>query len=260
MIYSNKLNGYGLLYGQGQNDCDAQYVPWFDDRTDYVSALEETGLLLSGEPGAGKSHIAEDVLQDSLRFGKDCLQIICHINGSSEKGRSETQKLVTQLAQAKENGALVLDNADYVVYTGGRRKKISNAKSARYRSFLRNVIETSYDAGTHIFATSHTAMWRQNHSSIPETEDAFYGIFPRGAVVEKEFTGSMTASNVYRILCLRGVESTKAQQITNVLQSLGSLSFRNAYHIETQETTPEAVAEAVHKVDDIKNQKIIGGR
>jgi hypothetical protein len=261
MHYFNKLNGFGLTYGSSLDENVSSFSPWFDDYETYVNTMVDApAVLLSGEPGAGKSHIAEDVVQASRMVGKECLQIWCHINGSSIKGRSKTEELLARLIQARSEGVLVLDNLDYAVYTGGNRKnKRSISKALAYKDFLKNVVGQAVESDVNVLATGHTPQWRAYHSRIPQAEDEFNSILP-AATHHITFTGVMTEENVRRILVQRNILPADAATIAQRMHALGRLTFRNAYHIDPQDTTPAAIDTALQTVEEIKNQKLHGGR
>jgi len=258
--YHNNRNGYGITYGNSLDTHAEAYVPWFDDYETIVEAMQNAPMLLSGEPGAGKSHIAEDIIVASRKSGKESLQIWCHINGSSTKGREMTERLIGQLLEARSDGVLVLDNIDHAVYTGGNRKnKRSNHKALEYGKFLGEVMQEATSNDVQILATGHTPQWRQNHSRLEGVESVFRDMLP-DTMQEIQFTGVMSEDNVQRILEQRGIDREFATMITRRLRTLGELSFRNAYHITPVGVTQEAIDEAVKDVSAVKNEKLHGGR
>lgn len=261
MYYNNRSNGFGLTYGNSLEGGATNFVPWFDSYKAYIRTMEdESAVLLSGEPGAGKSHITEDVVMASRAMGRDCLQVWCHINGSSKKGRTKTEELLAELLQARSEGVLVLDNVDYAVYTGGNRKyKRSNSTALAYRDFLKEVIAQTVDSEVSVFATGHTKDWRYNHSRIPDVEAEFMHMLPAD-ICHITFSGAMTEDNVRRILEQRDYPPEEAANIASALHSLGQLSFRNAFHIRPLDTSEASIVSALQAVEDVKNQKMHGGR
>lgn len=261
MQYINMKNGFGLKYIPA--DVRADYTPWFDDYGKYLTRLEEgDNLLLSGEPGAGKSHIVEDIRESTAKeLGKDCLQIALHINGSNPRGRKTTLQLIEVLKANK--GILVVDNADYVVYTGGNKKRRrSMPRTLDYINFIQKIVSGLLNSDARIFATCHTPEWRENHSRLTSPESIFNDTYPDSFLSKVNFNGSMSLENVIRILQRRGLEPPEAERLGEIMQGLGSLTFRNAFHIDlsnVQNADPANVTLAIEAVQNVKNIKIVGG-
>ena len=261
MKYVNMKNGYGLKYIPADTKSDS--TPWFDDYDKYLTQLAQgNNLLLSGEPGAGKTHIAEDVREGASReLGKACLQIAMHINGSNPKGQETTLQLIEELKA--ERGILVVDNADYIVYTGGNNKsRRSMPRVLGYIDFIQEIVSDLLRSETRIFATCHTQEWRDNHSRLESPESVFNDTYPDSFFSRIPFSGSMNLENVIRILQRRGLEQPEAERLGKIMEDLGSLSFRNAFHIDlnsVQNADPENMTLAIEAVQEVKNIKIAGG-
>lgn len=256
-MIDNKLNEFGLKFGEGLDDYSSEYKPWFFDYSKYQGALaNSSGILLSGEPGAGKSHIVDDVFNGALGKDKNCLLIRCHINGSSRKGRDYTTTLIEQLIESG-NGLLILDNVDFSIYTGSRNNR-SKAKVKEYGQFLKQVIDLSMSQSLSMFATCHNKEWRNSHSSIAEHEKWFTDLLPSYYFNKEFFDGNISLLNAVDILVRKGYALDKSTQIAQSLQDLGGLSFRNAYHMDAHSPDISDVRVALDQIETTKQQKIAG--
>lgn len=262
MLVHLKQNGFGLRYGAHIEQAPpARSMPlWFDDSPEMFAQIQSgQPLVLGGEPGAGKSHIASDIFESGYASELGCFMLSCHINTSNLKGRETTEETFKTAQELGEESVIVLDNLDFAIYTGGTRRRRSNRQTAEYCDFISRSALQSLDAGCRILATVHSDAWRGNHSdALPETKNAYHTLISQLGG-EQTFTGSMTAGNVERILGYRGIASSTAASIAGELHTLDELNFRNAYHINPDTYNEHGISAAVACVRAVMQQKIAGG-
>jgi hypothetical protein len=260
MIHRINNNSFGLTYGVifSEEATDTNY--WFEYAPDYLERIQSSGpMILGGEPGAGKSHIASDVVNAAHEEGSAFLMIACHINGGSLKGRNDTIESLKTAQDIGREAVVVFDNFDFAVYTGAVKRRKSNAKVAEYCRFITDSALTCADAGCSVLATVHTEEWRRNHSQAPtEVFDQFNkAVSELNGIID--FTGVLSVNNAINILLRRGIPIDEASEIANQLERNNGLLFRQAYHIDPDVIIRKGVIAAMSEVDKLKNQKIVGG-
>ncbi len=260
MIVNLNRNGFGLQYGVRFDEEPLINSFWFDYADDYLEHLTSVGpMVIGGEPGAGKSHIANDILVAAHDANKAFLMIACHINGGNLKGRDQTIESLQTAQELGDEAVVVFDNFDFAVYTGAVKRRKSNAKVAEYCDFVTTAAQQCADAGCGVLATTHTDEWRKNHSDAPvEVFDKFH------CTVDKlkgfqEFFGNISVDNAIRILIGRGLSPEDANFIALELEKQGGLYFRQAYHIDPNKVARNGIIDAMQDVVDLKNKKIAGG-
>lgn len=261
MIVERRQNGYGLRYGAQFNDAaPPAYEPWFDDSGRYVGEVVSSGsMVLSGEPGAGKSHITQDVLRGSYDIGKAVCMVSCHINSGSSLGRDFTQETFRTAADIGSDCLVVVDNLDYLVYTGAVKRRRTNSKVEQFAEFMLGEIAHMRDSGCAIFATTHTQLWRENHSDAPIHVWKAYEAAVDALGGERTFTGAISKDNAQRLLKMRGIDQIAAAAVAEDLHSVGGLFFRQAHHLSIDTYNDKGIIAAVAEVESLKQQKIDGG-
>jgi DNA replication protein DnaC len=106
-----------------------------------------TGLVLSGLPGTGKSHLAGAVLQhilpDHVGLYVTCMGMICAIRGT---WRKESEKSETEVVQMFANvSLLVLDEIGVQYGTDGEQTIIFDVLDRRYREMMPTILLTNQD-------------------------------------------------------------------------------------------------------------------
>lgn len=260
MLVKRRQNGYGLRYGVCFDTTPQAYEPWFDDHAKYIAdAFRDGAVVLSGEPGAGKSHITEDAVFGSYAMGKAVCMVSCHINAWSRAGRDATQEVFDTAGSLGSDCLVVIDNLDYLVYTGAIKRRRTNASTREYAAFITRNVTQLQDEGCAIFATVHSAAWRQNHSRAPQDVWNQYETLVAGLGGETVFTGSVTLENAERLLQLRGIDSSTSVAIAGELEQADALYFRQAHHLSVDTWQSQGIMAATAEVDAFKNQKIAGG-
>jgi len=260
MIVNLRQNGFGLSYNAGPDADPTAYEPWFDDAGQQLEALINDGAqVLGGEPGAGKSHIAADMFQAADAAGMASHMLASHINAGSMAGREETQAMLTRTRDAGEEGLLVIDNFDFMLYTGARKRRRSDAKVREYAGFLGPAVLDCHDAGCKIVATVHSDEWRDNHSQAPEEAKRYYADLVDNLGGETVFTGAISQANAERLLLRREVDPDLAADIAAELARVDGLLFRQAHHINPLVFAEAGIEAAVTAVNQLRDQKIAGG-
>lgn len=260
MLVKLRQNGYGLEYGACFSGEQDDYNPWFDDANQQFSKLMEThSQVMSGEPGAGKSHITTDLFRAAYSGGMMSCMLACHINSGSMAGRQTTQEMLTTAKEAGEECLVVVDNLDFMIYSGSRKKRRSDAKLAEYADFVGGALLDCLDADCTVLATVHSDEWRARHSRAPETLWQRYQKVVTSLGGEQPFAGTITSTNAERLLLRRNIEPELAASITGELTRVGALLFRQAHHISPSIFTEQGIEAAVEAVDKFKDQKIAGG-
>lgn len=235
------------------------YEPWFDYADDLVKLVGEVGsVAVYGGPGAGKSHITEDILVSSYHSGKPTLMVACHVNANHPKGREFTDEAIKTAADI---GAIVIfDNLDYAVYTGGKFRRRSNTKALEEVRVQESRVSLLCEHGANVMATLHTSEWRRNHSGLPEEEiQRFEQFVKNNFKVQLEFTGELGRPNAKRILLRRGASQAEAQTLVEELDRLSALTFRNTFHIDIGAALSDGAEVAIRRVSELQQQKLIGG-
>lgn len=260
MIVQRRQNGFGLRYGLRFDEASVAYEPWFDNYEDYADdAFKEGAVVLAGEPGAGKSHITEDVLLGTYNLGRPVCMVSCHINSGNRIGRQATQETFQAAADMASDCLVIIDNLDYLVYTGAVRRRRTNASVTEYAAFMTSEVARLQEMGCAILATIHTQEWRENHSQAPSAIWAAYGETVASLGGEVTFTGVITEENAARLLRLRGIDTLTAADIARELKEADALYFRQAHHISPQTYQEGGIQAAITEVDEFKKRKITGG-
>lgn len=260
MIVTLKQNGYGLRYGTTFEEKRETVALWFDSAPELFMSLQETqSITLSGEPGAGKSHIAEDIFRLALAEGLGAVMLSTHINAGSQKGRATTSETLATAEALGDEAVVIFDNLDFAIYTGGSKKRRTKKQTVEYCDFITESYSRCIDAGCIVLATIHSEEWRTHHSEAPIDAKAKFATTIEQYGGAELFSGCISAENVYRLLCERGIASTTASAITNDLDEIGFLTFRQAYHIDPEVYKDAGIVSAVKRVEQLKEQKIQGG-
>ncbi|HRV75898.1 MAG: hypothetical protein H6799_00655 [Candidatus Nomurabacteria bacterium] len=260
MEFDIRKNGYGLAYGVLENDeTPSSYDPWFHNWRDHSGALSSFGgLVLGGAPGAGKSHITQDVYRGHYVEGSPVAMISCHINSGSISGRSFTETLIKELGDVA-GAMLVVDNLDFMVYTGGAKRRRSDKKTCEYAQFMDTLVRRAMANGCCVLATVHSELWRQNHSEAPQDIWDMYEELIMDLGGEKVFRGEIDFYNAVDTLLRRGVPFALARDIAEALEDKERLVFRQAHHIKPDTFVNLGIEEAIKEVNDLRDKKIKGG-
>lgn len=260
MIVDLRKNGFGLTYGQRMPEELIDQEVWFDNTpTEFQKLLHQQAIVYMGEPGAGKSHISEDIINTGLANDMACLMIACHINGNNLKGRDATVSALEDARLAKAETIVVFDNFDFAVYTGGARKRKTNQQVEEYCNFITTAALNCLDAGCHVLATTHDSAYRNNHSDAKQSVIDRFNNCIEVMGGSTEFTGNITKENAIRILVNRGIDHNLADMIAGELEFNEALCFRQVYHIDPELFIKEGTTSAIAVIDKLKQDKISGG-
>lgn len=260
MEFEIRKNGLGVSYGLLADDEIApDYQPWFYDWQQQVSGLSSFGsLVLGGAPGAGKSHITQDVYRGVYAEGSPVAMLSCHINSGSLVGRDFTETLLGDLATT-DGSLLVLDNLDFMVYTGGAKRRRSDKKVGDYAEFIDSSVRKLRDVGCRVLTTVHSELWRQNHSAASQGIWDIYEQLVADLGGERMFRGEIDIYNAVDILLRRGIAFNIARDISEALEDRGRLVFRQAHHINPETFIELGIDAAIKDVNDLRDKKIEGG-
>lgn len=260
MLVNRRENGFGIQYGARFDECTIPYEPWFDDRQQYLDRASNNGaVVLGGEPGAGKSHITADVFREAYDQGMYVCMISCHINAGGQAGRAQTHEILETAEDVGSECLVVIDNLDFMVYTGGLKRRRTNARVGEYATFLTEKVYAIEEAGCAVFATVHSDEWRNNHSQAPEDIRSTYDQLVAQLGGEIEFTGEISLQNAERLLRNRGIPAELTSAIAQDLLHEGKLCFRQAHHLSLETYIAEGISAACEEVDTLKAHKIQGG-
>lgn len=260
MLVDIRRNGYGLQYGSRFPGKSETYNPWFDNAGhQFATLMEDRSQVLGGEPGAGKSHIAEDVFNAAYSAGMMSCMVACHINRGGMAGRSNTEEVLATARDAGGDCVVVVDNLDYMIYTGSGKKRATANRVNEYADFISGALQECKDADCLVMATTHSDEWRVNHSQAPENAWEKYTslVTALGGIVD--FPGTITEVNAERILLRRNIVPHLANVIARDLSDADALLFRQAHHIDPVLYEEEGIGVAIAAVDYLKDQKIHGG-
>lgn len=256
MITEDRRNGYGLRYGHNPNGHDQVYTPWFDYSPDLAPESGDC-LVLGGEPGAGKSHITEDIFQIGYGQGKEVVFLSTHINSGSRKGAEKTAEVLKAATDRGEEALLVLDNFDFLIYSGGKKKRRTQTELREYFGRMSTQILSSRDSGCSIAATVHSKEWLVNHTKwTPPELIGEFGIILTEFGGIRPFTGEISMSNATDLLVRRGISVASAEDIARNLYENNGLCFRQAHHIDPAIIEAKGV-EAAMNIVDAKKQAMI---
>lgn len=260
MEYEIRKNGFGLSYGLlADDEVAGYYQPWFHNWQEQVSGLSTSGsLVLGGAPGAGKSHITQDAYAGAYAEGRPVVMLSCHVNSGSTVGREFTETLLADLATS-EGPLLVLDNLDFMVYTGGAKRRRSDKKTGEYAEFVDRSVRRLRDVGCRVLTTVHSELWRQNHSAAPQGIWDIYEQLVVDLGGEKIFRGEIDMYNAADILLRRGIPFNIARDIAEALEDHSRLVFRQAHHINPDTFIEEGIVAAIKEVNELRDRKIAGG-
>ena len=260
MILDLRKNGFGLTYGQRMPEELIDQEVWFDNApTEFQKLLDQQAIVYMGEPGAGKSHISQDIFNLGLANDMACLMVACHINSNNLRGREATASSLNDARSAKQEAIVMFDNFDFAVYTGSVRRRKTNRQVQEYCEFVTASVLDCLDAGCHVLATTHDDGYRSNHSAANQSTFDMFNDCIEELGGSTEFTGNLTKENAIRILVNRGIDLNLADIIAGELELNEALCFRQAYHINPELFIKEGATSAIAVVDKLKQDKISGG-
>lgn len=240
MYIENFSNGHGYAYavpmettaftGNGLESAFCEMPEIVDDATTHGS------VLIEGEPGAGKSHIIQELGGYCLANNVPFLQIAVHINAGTVTHASETVGLLQEFRNtASESPAVCLiDNVDFAGFRNANRK---TGKAITYaEAVVPELIRTVQDPNITTFGTAHSPEWRDRRWRWPAESEPRV-IPPARQFMEafgstRRFEGIMTLDVLERLLRQRDIEATKALKIALALGSMGAGKFVYARHID----------------------------
>lgn len=242
--YYDRRNSQGLIRGwhTGELERPTIYFPDFVDETlDLVD--QQKNLLIEGEPGVGKSHLAHDLVIAGSEAGLVTGGIVTHINGGSKRGVSNALDFFDQLRQRSSgNGLLVVDNIDFFGYSGNSGKRgygLAEAHLTVARE-IKSMVDDPDDLT--VVGVGHTSLWRIHHWGFGERrgdqEDAITPVITDLLLAFDEirdFEGIISAGVAKHLLRRRHPEiscEAATDIVEQVHELVGRLTFKHLYHLD----------------------------
>lgn len=124
--------------------------------------IESGGVLVWGEPGAGKSHFRDDLIaRYAASQGVPYLSVALHINaGKPEDGPARVADMITTLKGSGRGKKLVFfDNVDFLGYRSNHRtRRGATTYAHRMGSVIHNALQ---DPMLAVLGTAHDPAWRE---------------------------------------------------------------------------------------------------
>ena len=208
-------------------------------------------LLVSGEPGSGKSHLRDDItMAKAAMHNVPYLMASLHINGGRKNGYESIRRQITKLRKdGGENPLIVFDNIDYAGYKGKSRTRSSAQAYAQGMSrIVEEVVEN--DAFT-VLGLAHDEEWRRGKWTWddPEVDRPAYDIL-HNFVNGYRFQGDLTDQGLAEVARIRGLGS----DFIDTLAKDGMQNFFCARHLDFHlyEQNPEAALLAIQQGRDAR--------
>lgn len=204
-------------------------APAFLEQAD---ASPNQSLLIEGGPGAGKSHLARDLLSVAILERRPVALWKLHIAAGKLATLSAVAEKVIEplIERADERPVLVLDNVDFVGY---KSKRTTHKMIGQRLDILTPFIEDATGrADLTVVGIGHTPDWRQENWQV-QPEDAHRArqaleTFP----AKTEFAGEITPESSVRHLMRHGTSYARAKVLVHTMEEVtgGELLFRHIHH------------------------------
>lgn len=224
----------------------------FEEMGDIVSAIKsERSVLITGEPGCGKTNLIKDVEKYCVINSIPALRLSMHINAGKRASVKHTKNLIQNFSEANEGqtSLLVVDNVDYFAYKSRGR---SQTRALEYAQELVPALITAMKgSGTLTLGTAHTLNWQENHwqpnnDEIKKQQEIILNSFES----KIPFEGRVGLSGINRVIEARlGKENPQCQSVIDKLVELGVKSFQIVKHVDPDllQKNPEEAIKAVEE-------------
>lgn len=238
---SDPTNGRGFAQfmpaeSDWSDELQIDKVVTFDCAPDILRQAEaapDASLLIQGGPGAGKSHLARDVLSVAMLERRPTALWKLHVAAGKLAVFPETvEQVVTPLLErAEEQPVLILDNIDFLAY---KSSATSHTKLKRrldlFEPLIKGVVERD---DLTVVGVGHTPTWRDyNWRAANETAQ----VRAQGVVdtfqSSVDFTGQIGHQNAIRHMTRQGLSFVGAKMIVGSIEEVleGQLLFRYVHH------------------------------
>lgn len=225
--HSNRRAGHGyeVYISHDNDDIDTSNALLVTPMFSEVNAIGEVAvlgagpLLVEGEPGAGKSHLIDDL---TVAYGAESdtsfALLKLHINGSNKYGIDHFREATEALFSSDTQKLVVIDNVDYIGYKGHRRQALVTEHS---RQALELMSEMAEDPTITLIGVAHDDEWREGNWRWPK--DHVVSGFAQEALalftVRHNFQGQLTEEGLADIVAQRQlgdefVAALKEQNLT----------------------------------------------
>lgn len=224
----------------------------FEEMGEIVSAIKsERSVLISGEPGCGKTNLIKDVEKYCVINSIPTLRLSMHINAGKRASVKHTKNLVQNFSEANKDqtSLLVVDNADYFAYKSRGR---SQTRALEYAKELVPLLITAMQSpGTLTLGTAHTPKWQENHwqpdnVAISQQQEAILDSFEANI----PFEGRVGVSGINKVIESRlGPDNPQCRLVIERLIELGVRSFQIVKHVDPDllQKNPEEAIKAVEE-------------
>lgn len=239
---SNPTNGRGYMFyspqgieptaqrvEQLESDMLFPYAPYFFD---VASDNPGSNVLIQGGPGAGKSHLAQDLLRSAVAFGRPMAVLKLHITCGKRFALEQTADQVEQFVAENVQDApiVLLDNVDYFGYGRSRNLAVSQDSIQYIGGVAKACMD---DPKISVIGLAHTPLWRDTHwsKSRPEiTEPAQEILDAMGEPTE--FEGELDCASAWRYYRRTGMDAARALVLVKHLEVINETQvFRQVQHL-----------------------------
>lgn len=208
----------------------------FEEAETVITAAYEAGsLLLTGEPGSGKTNFVKDLEQGCWASGIPVLRLALHINSGKLRRLPATQHLVTSFVEANEGypSLLILDNADYIGY---RHRNRSRTNARTYATeMVPTLIQAMSSSDLITIGTVHTPAWQEGHWTWRDEQiDAHQDMLLANFHSEHVFEGTMNEECHRREIAQRvGQDNPLFDRAVDRLSAMRA-NFHIAHHVDLE--------------------------
>ncbi len=131
-----------------------------------VAAEGPGPLLVEGEPGAGKSHLIDDLtITHGVEANTAFALLKLHINGANKEGIRHFREATDAFRGHDNKKLVVIDNVDYIGYKGHRRQALVTEHS---QQALEVMSELAADPSVTLIGIAHDDEWREGNWRWPK--------------------------------------------------------------------------------------------
>ncbi len=208
-------------------------------------------LLVTGEPGSGKTHLVADLLMACAADNNaPAMSIALHIAGGSKEGANNARRYVHEFKEKTQGkkSLVIFDNIDFLGYRGKSRRL------GMTKDFAQNVAdlveETVCDKSTVVIGLAHDEDWRRGRWTWQDdaiNRNAYRALKVFGDETY-EFLGKLTVPGLVQVAMEAGHERPEAEKFIGALAYDGLADFFHTRHVDPTEFAedPEAaIAKAV---------------
>ena len=236
-------NGCGFVY-QGQDESRDWSEELFPDDVSTIMHLTDNnssnGCLVEAVPGAGKSHLVENMQGRCQRVGMASLTFYAHINGGSRRGTENALYVLDEFAKNDpEDSLLIIDNIDYYGYSR-RDVKRRYVVAKEHLAVANYLIDWLNDDQTpDLVATSHDKQWRESHwrygekycdDDVTPVASALLASFD----AHHFFKGNVSQENAVALILKEHptIEPIDAERMIEALENVtGQTAYRHIGHV-----------------------------